>query len=437
MYRIRRFVRLAKRIGVLQAIRFALNYLSKADTPPQQKLESEIKDLNFHHNLESIRNFLEPKFKFRVKKHSKYDFSFVIPEIREEIFYGGYLAFLGFLNKARLEGLNCRIVLFNQDVNSAIGEVKKIRQKDSSTIFDALDDTDFDSFFNNIIDFNETEMVLGYNAQIMYFLDELSQIRQKRNIFLFQEDERIFFPNGSIRMLVEETYRRDFFPIYSSPLLKSEIEAVFPERLANTSLSSSFVNPIIIEVPQNTTPIGSKKRLIIYARPEAHASRNLTELAFLGALEFMQSLPRSERKNWEIIGVGGNYKGQIKLSHEISVNMLGKLTLSEYALELSRSTLGLSLMYAPHPSIPPFEFVSFGVPTVTNILGYRTQDSYIEVSNLFFPCRNSVTDISQQLNLALKFSGTPKVPVFHKSYSEALSHIDFNVIDRLLSYDVE
>jgi hypothetical protein len=423
--RFKRLFKLTKSIGLYATFRIVLNrYFGVGRTP---------KANNFYFNLDSLSNFLNPKFSFKIDNVSPYDVTFVIPEIREDIFYGGYLAFLGFLNKASEEGLTCRIVLFNQNSKLAKSEIVKITSKDTSQIFQILNEVDIGSFITNTIQFNEHEIVVTYNAHITNFLDQLSKQRMKKNVFLFQEDERIFFPNGSIRASIEQTYKGEFFPVYSSPLLKNEIEKEirFDKKLQSDSLC--FINPILLPSSNEIATSNNKKRLIIYARPESHASRNLTEIAFLGALRFMESQSRKERDSWELIGVGGNSREVIKLSDEIMVQMLGKLTLQEYSNELAKSSLGLSLMYAPHPSIPPFEFTSFGIPTVTNSMTHRTPMWYQETSNLFFVCDFSIESISEQLRQASIFQETKRPPVFPKSYSESLSHFSFKDIDSQLS----
>jgi hypothetical protein len=388
---------------------------------------------DFQLKMESLENFLDPKFRYQLVQKSPYQVTFVIPEIREQIFYGGYLAFLGFLNKANDEGLNCRVVLFNQSIESAKSEIDVILKKDTSSIFRILGSVDIDSFVSSRVCFNPEEIVVTYNAHITHFLDELSRNRRLRNVFLFQEDERIFFPNGSMRSAIESTYKLDFFPIYSSPLLKEEIEKQFESRSTSNAMSECFTNPILLNQPILSSSISNEKTLIIYARPEAHASRNLTELALLGARKFMESMPRRERSSWKIIGIGGSKKERMALSQDIEIQMLGKLNLEEYAKILAGAKVGLSLMYAPHPSIPPFEFVSFGIPTVTNHMGNRTKQWYSDTSNLFFTCDATVGDIAKNLENASNFSGVPRIPKLPKSYQESLSHINFSKIRESLS----
>jgi hypothetical protein len=106
------------------------------------------------------------------------------------------------------------------------------------------------------------------------------------------------------------------------------------------------------------------RRLLFYARPEAHAARNMFELGVLGLARALQA--GAFEGEWEFSGIGAvGGRSRVALGRT-SMRLLPRTGQAGYAQLLRDHDLGLALMYTPHPSLVPLEMASAGMVTVTN-----------------------------------------------------------------------
>ena len=92
--------------------------------------------------------------------------------------------------------------------------------------------------------------------------------------------------------------------------------------------------------------------------------RNVFEILIDGLYQWQKKNP-IESKEWNIYSLGEEYSEQL-VSHIDNITIMGKVSLEEYAIFLSESTVGISLMISPHPSYPPLEMASAGIKTISN-----------------------------------------------------------------------
>ena len=104
-------------------------------------------------------------------------------------------------------------------------------------------------------------------------------------------------------------------------------------------------------------------RLLCYLRPSK--PRNLASMALEALSLWGAALPADLRP---VVTLAGEDVPPVDLGPRLEVVVAGKTTLDEYYDLVSRTDLGLALMFSPHPSHLPLELPMAGVPTVTNAL---------------------------------------------------------------------
>ena len=85
-----------------------------------------------------------------------------------------------------------------------------------------------------------------------------------------------------------------------------------------------------------------RRRLLFYARPEQHASRNMFELGVLGLRQAL-SEGRFDLQHWDFHGIGAvtSYKN-LQLGQGAEMVLLQRVSLQEYVDMLPSYDLGLS-----------------------------------------------------------------------------------------------
>ena len=135
------------------------------------------------------------------------------------------------------------------------------------------------------------------------------------------------------------------------------------------------------------------RRLIMYARPERHAARNLFALGVLG---LRRAIERGIiRDSWEMIGVGALAGGHtVYLPEGYELYLKARITSDEYAALLADADVGISLMYAPHPGLVSYELAKAGARVVTNTFGNRYFVYLQNVSENIIPCEATIEGIA-------------------------------------------
>jgi hypothetical protein len=176
--------------------------------------------------------------------------------------------------------------------------------------------------------------------------------------------------------------------VFSTELLRGYFRShslgVFAEGSAPGDRDSvSFENAITpIEPPTEAELAGrGSRRLLLYARPEAHAARNMFELAILALAKAVAD--GAIGPEWELNGVGAAGRGEppVELGDGQALKLLPRSSQDDYARLLRQHDVGLALMYTPHPSLVPIEMASAGMLTVTNSFENKTPEAMAEISD--------------------------------------------------------
>jgi hypothetical protein len=184
-------------------------------------------------------------------------------------------------------------------------------------------------------------------------------------LYLVQDWEPGFMAWGTNYALARDSYDAGFRLLVNSAPLASYItretgQPVPAERVFAPQIDAAQVH----DAARRWEP-GSptRPRLLCYLRPSK--PRNLASMALEALSLWGASLPDDVRP---IVTLAGEDVAPVDLGARLDVVVAGKTTLDEYYELVSRTDLGLALMYSPHPSHLPLELPMAGVPTVTNAL---------------------------------------------------------------------
>ena len=176
--------------------------------------------------------------------------------------------------------------------------------------------------------------------------------------YLIQDYEPHFYPWSSKSELAAATYHNEWINIFNTHYLFDYFKNkhILPKYAYALSpkLNETLNNQLqlIHEQPK-------QKIILLYGRPTAH--RNCNEV-ILEAIALWKA--DTQYHDWTIISLGESYEHPIQ--QELGIEVLGKVSLKEYAALLAKAFIGISLMVSPHPSYPPFEMAFAGVHTFTN-----------------------------------------------------------------------
>jgi hypothetical protein len=346
----------------------------------------ELRDPLRIYNLRMIEDALEP-LNVKVEDGAERRINFVLPGIDPSFVFGGYIAVFNFMTRLIKAGSRVRIILHQRMVSTRAELMRELGPNnplrfclENAELVDGHDR-------EQALPVGKDDIFIGYS----WTTSRLAQMAATRTngrpfVFFIQDYECIFYEYDSIRALCDETYTYDHFAIFNSPDLVNFFRArrlgvfkdggtadgkwlMFHHALANVRA------PTVEELRQRPA-----RRMLIYARPEKHAGRNLLELCVMALQRAVESgqLDRS----WEFVGIGGLEPGSdIPLGRSSSIRMLRRMSFDEYCTKLADFDVGISLMYSPHPSVPPLEMAAAGMVVVTTSFENRGPERMAGISN--------------------------------------------------------
>jgi hypothetical protein len=186
-------------------------------------------------------------------------------------------------------------------------------------------------------------------------------------IYLVQEDERRFYPEGddSIRYAEVLGDPRITCIVNSKPLFDSLFDGA-----DNHAQAPSWFEPAF---PAFLTPRGEpapgKRNFLFYARP-----KNLRNLYYRGleAIAGAVECGHLDPTKWDFFFIGRDLE-PVVLPGGVRPMLIENLGWHDYQQLLRRMDLGLSLMASPHSSYPPLDLAAAGAAVVTNTFGPHKQ----------------------------------------------------------------
>jgi hypothetical protein len=223
-------------------------------------------------------------------------------------------------------------------------------------------------------------------------------------VYLIQEYEPFTFPMGSFAALAEETYDYPHFAVFSTELLRDFFaeRALGVFRKAGHGGSVTFRNAIteVDEVSAEELASRRSRGVLVYARPDAHAARNMFEHAVLALTAAIEE--GSFEGDWRFTGVGavGKEARSVPLPRGAELTLLPRQSLDRYRELLHSHDVGLALMHTPHPSLVPLEMASAGMTAVTNTYETKTSERLAAISSNLIGVEPSVEALTAGLRQA-------------------------------------
>ena len=231
----------------------------------------------------------------------------------------------------------------------------------------------------------------------------------ERFLYLIQEYEPFTFPMGSYAALAERSYAFPHFALFSTELLADYFQerrlGVFAAgEVAGRAGSLVFNNAITpVEPPTEGELVArGRRRLLFYARPEAHAARNMYELGVMALAEAARRGAFS-RGDWELNGIGSvQVERVLELAGGVELRVGLRTTQQHYAELLRSHDVGLALMYTPHPSLVPIEMAAAGMVVVTNTFATKTADRMRAISPNIHAVAPDPKDLAEAIEFAVR-----------------------------------
>lgn len=175
--------------------------------------------------------------------------------------------------------------------------------------------------------------------------------------YIMQDYEPMFYPGGTVSLMIEQTYRLGFFSLSNTEGVASKFRQYSDWGMAFTpGVDTELFHPSGKEAKTS-----GPYQIVFYGRP--NNDRN----SFLLGSEALRLVKRQMGDNVRILSVGMSFPILRYELHGVMEN-LGLLSSMEEVANLYRSSdLALSLMATPHPSYQPLEYMASGCPAVTNI----------------------------------------------------------------------
>lgn len=366
--------------------------------------------------LYRIQSKTEP-LNLRVKRDSPRRINLLIPEINFDSLYGGYMAKFNVARKLIDTGYRVRIVV----VDPSVYEPKRLREAVHNypgleDIFEKLEVT-YQGDRKEVLDVSDTDRFIATTWWTAYLAHHATkQYECPPFVYLIQEYEPFTFPMGSYYAMAHNSYSFPHFALFSSDLLREYFElhriGVYDGR-KNGGLADYFENAIVSfnsseldkALKDDPGESNGKRKLLFYSRPEAHATRNMFEVAFLALAKSIEDGVFDD--TWEFHGIGSRH-GDINLPKGQKLHMLGKFRLEEYKKALLNYDVGLSLMYTPHPSLLPLDMASAGMIVVTNSCLNKSAERLKQLSKNLIGSEPHIDGVCLGLQQAVELSGNPE-----------------------------
>jgi hypothetical protein len=330
----------------------------------------------------------------------------LIPTIDLEHFFGGYIAKFNLARRLAERGLRVRIVTVDP-----VGPLPRSwkEQLEAYSGLGGLFDQVEVAFGRGSegVEVSRSDRFIAttwWSAHVA--ASAARSLGRGRFVYLIQEYEPFTFPMGTFAALATESYRFPHYALFSTELLRDYFRrhgiGVYAEgREAGDERSVAFENAITA-IPTPTPgelAVRRQRKLLFYARPEAHAARNMFEL---GVLALSRALENGFfQGGWELHGIGTLESGRrVSLGGGVHLTLLPRSEQAAYADLLRDHDVGLALMYTPHPSLVPIEMASAGMLTVTNSFENKTAVAMSAISANLITAEPGVDAIAAALGQA-------------------------------------
>jgi glycosyltransferase involved in cell wall biosynthesis len=348
--------------------------------PEQQEKPDQKQEIQVDRNIVEYKRKFSGR-RFIVSNDRSKKVNLLISLVDPKNFFGGYIGMYNFAKKFNELGYQVRIIMTDQEGLSR-ENLEKVKDHDKS-LKEFLSDVEFQPCISakQEVHVSENDIFIATSWWTAYIANEaIKKTVYNKFIYLAQDYEPIFYEHGGYRALADNSYKLNYYPFFSTDILQKYF--VDSNIVSEKNKGAFFKNPILqfdLSEEKYMQERKRKKRLLFYARPQAHNARNLYPIGCL-AIDRARELGGISEDEWEVIAVGGDIGEQI-LPSGIKIKHIGKFNLDEYKELLPQHDLGLALMDSPHPSLLPIEMASAGLLVVTNTYGIKNAEYFKGISS--------------------------------------------------------
>ncbi len=299
----------------------------------------------------------------------------LIPTIDLDHLFGGYIAKFNLARRLAEEGSRVRIVAV--DPTPPLPADWKARVESFSQLeglFEKVEIT-FARDGREPFRVSENDSFIATTWWTAHIAARLAAPAQRPFLYMIQEYEPLTVPKGKWAELAEESYSFGHNALFSTAILqdffREESIGVYAHGAEEGDRRSAFFNNAITPIPEPTAEEldgRQNPRLIFYARPEAHAARNLYEVGLAALREAVAEGVFGEEWSFQAIGSTGSVS-RVDLGGGRNLEILPRTGQADYGRFLAAHDLGIALMDAPHPSLVPLEMARAGMSVVTTTWG--------------------------------------------------------------------
>jgi SAM-dependent methyltransferase len=225
----------------------------------------------------------------------------------------------------------------------------------------------------------------------------LGSVNPARVLYLIQEDERMFYPHGDLRLRCSELLSEPRLRVLVSTRQLFEHLTNSSEPLPHIRKHGLWFNPALPPFPRPNAPrppTTGRQNFFFFAWPNNDRTPHWRGLEALHAA-MKEGVLASDQ--WNIHFVGRELP-DLELPGGVRPWVWPRLTWSEYVDLVSIMDLGLCPMDTPHASYPPLDLAASGAVVVTN------KKSFEQWSRNIIAAQSSVSALTDALRDGVKLS---------------------------------
>lgn len=346
--------------------------------------------------LKKIPVFVGPKQSKKI--------NILIPLLDADVMFGGYISLFHFIRRLIEQAFEVRLIVC-EDYNCNV-DLIKLNLCSKPDILKAVEQCEIinASSRNQPITISKDDRFIAYDAWTAIQAAHMASLTSMKRFFFFiQEYESIFHHHSSTGAIVDSAYRLPHIALFNTKILASYFQSkrlgVFSDIFDCDFIAFEHALGKVNPPTTGDLEVRKSRSLLFYARPEAHAARNLFEIGILALRRAVEQDVFDQGWVFDGIGtLGSEYTLDLGKDHRI--NLCSKIPQQEYEKRLKGYDIGLSLMYAPHPSVLPFEMVKAGLIVITNTYENRDRASLLALSRNLVPCLPDIDSIVDALREA-------------------------------------
>ena len=288
-------------------------------------------------------------------------------------------------------------------------ELRIISQNPERQIFNEFLEL-FDIAFDGEVSFHSTES--GQNLEVSkkdHFIctmwSNADSVLNTKTItgkifYMMQEVETFFYDHGDYHLRCFNTLTSDsLIPIVNTKLLHDYFIA---QGYNNVKDNGIYFEPAfskrLLSPSKDSFKRKAKYKLFFYARPSHQRNLFYFGLDILNKA-FLQGI--LDAKEWEVYLAGDDKVENFAFDSKVKIQTLGVMGWKDYYNFASTVDLCYSMIYTPHPSYPPFDFVKSGAVVMTN--------KYANKQDLFKYSKNIISAELNEKDMLEKFSEAIKL----------------------------